>query len=57
MENNADLKEKMDEEVINRIRIMESPSYEHGPRLKRTDYIGASAVGIICILGLIWGVN
>ncbi|MEN1966592.1 hypothetical protein WMZ97_00820 [Lentibacillus sp. N15] len=50
------LSNDMDKEIIERINKMESASYDHGPCLKRADFIGIATLGIICIAGLIWGV-
>lgn len=43
---------EFDKEITKRVKIMESPSYDYSPPLSRGDYIG-----VICVLGLIWGVN
>lgn len=56
MAEETNIKDQMNKEIVKRINVMESESYDHGPQLKRADLIGAAALGIICIAGLIWGV-
>lgn len=56
MDEKTHMKIQMNQEISKRIKMMESASYDHGPPLKRADFIGAFALGIICIAGLIWGV-
>lgn len=56
MRQNSELDKSMEEEIERRIKIMESSTYKNVPALNRNDVIGMAAVGVVCIIGLIWGV-
>jgi len=50
-------KEKsLEEEIESRIKTMEAEGYDYGPKINKNDVIAMIIVGIVSILGMIWGV-
>ncbi|VEF46280.1 Uncharacterised protein [Bacillus freudenreichii] len=57
MSQEVDLTNKLEEEIKKRIETIEASSYDFGPPLNRLDAIGIILVGVVCIVGLIWGMS
>jgi hypothetical protein len=49
--------EQLNQGIKERIKIMESFDYDTGPKLNKTDLLIAVIVGIVCIVGMIWGLT
>lgn len=47
--------QSLEQEIEDRIKIMESDSYKKVPGINKYDVIGMAGTGIICIAGLVWG--
>lgn len=51
-----DLQARMFEEIRERIALYNDPCYKFAPPINKHDFIAMIICGIICIIGLIWGV-
>lgn len=56
MSREPDLETKMFEEIRARIDLYNDPYYKFAPSINKHDFIAMIICGIICIIGLIWGV-
>ena len=50
--NNDDFETELNAEVTKRLSMMEDPEYEFPTRMKRSDYIIAGIVMVVCLLVL-----
>ncbi|MFD1363328.1 hypothetical protein [Lentibacillus salinarum] len=49
------LKDSLESDIEERIKFIESDSYDLGPPINKKDIIGMLIVGIISFIGLVWG--
>ncbi|MBY7144286.1 hypothetical protein KFZ56_14775 [Virgibacillus sp. NKC19-3] len=49
------LKDELQKEIEDRVKILEDPSYDYGPLLNKNDVIAMFIVAVISGLGLVWG--
>lgn len=57
MNEKKDLNYELMKEIEERTNIIESDSYDFGPAINKKDVTAMIVIGIICIAGLVWGVN
>lgn len=48
-------KNPVEEELINRIELIESPDYEGAKRFSRKDYIATAIIAVVCLAIVIAG--
>jgi hypothetical protein len=49
--------DRLNEDILERIREMEADDFDPGPKLDRRDLILAITVCAVCIIGMIWGLT
>lgn len=55
MTQSSDREKRVNEEIENKVRILDSDSYDFGPPLSKVSISLIFIIAVISILGLIWG--
>ena len=56
IEREKTFEELLEEELESRISEIESPDYEHVPRLQKKDYLGMIATAVVCVIIIAIGI-